>query len=166
MSEAELYRIKGDIAVIQRAMGLQLSFGKGMLVFGILLTFAAVGAGVVSLLVESDWLQVGPIATIVLLCLLGLYFQSRRIADLSHEIKLQVGLSITIHFAVLGAACGYTLATYCGPTIGAARTAALYAASLAYVLPFSFLLLLNALNSSERYSCRSGSAHARPHVPH
>ncbi len=153
MSLAELGRIKGDLTVIQRAMGLQLSFGKGLLVFGILLTFAAVGAGVVSLLVENDWLQVGPFVTILVLCLLGLYFQSRRSADLSHEIKLQVGLSITIYFAVFGAACGYTLATFCGPTIGATRTAALYAASLVYVFPFSLILVLNALKRRERYYC-------------
>ena len=153
MSEAELGRIKGDLAVIQRAMGLQLSFGKGVLVFGIFLALAAVGAAVVSLLVENDWLQVGPFATIMVLCLLGLYLQSLRTNDLSHEIKLQVVLSITIYFAVFGAACGYTLATFVGPTIGAARTAALYAASLAYVLPFSLILLLNALKSKERYYC-------------
>ncbi len=153
MSEAELGRIKGDLAVIQRVMGLQLSFGKGVLVFGIFLALAAVGAAVVSLLVENDWLQVGPFATIMVLCLLGLYLQSLRTTDLSHEIKLQVVLSITIYFAVFGAACGYTLATFVGPTIGAARTAALYAASLAYVLPFSLILLLNALKSKERHYC-------------
>ena len=153
MSEAELGRIKGDLAVIHRAMGLQLSFGKGVLVFGIFLALAAVGAAVVSLLVENDWLQVGPFATIMVLCLLGLYLHSLRSTDLSHEIKLQVVLSITIYFAVFGAACGYTLATFVGPTIGAARTAALYAASLAYVLPFSLILLLNALKSKERYYC-------------
>ena len=153
MSEAELGRIKGDLAVIQRAMGLHLSFGMGMLVFGILLALATVGAAVVSLLVENALLQVGPFATIMVLCLLGLYFQSRRSADLSHEIKLQVVLSITIYFAVFGAACGYTLATFCGPTIGTARTAALYAASLAYVFAFLLILVLNALKSRERYYC-------------
>lgn len=153
MSEAELTRIRSDLGVMQRAMGLHLSFGKGMLVFGILLTFAAVGAAVVSLLVENNWLQVAPFATFMAVCLLGLYLQSRRTADLSHEIKLQVGLSITMYFAVFGAACGYALAAFCGPTIGAARTAALYAASLAYVLPFSFILVLNALKNRERHYC-------------
>src|SRR5262245_44826263 len=153
MSEDQLGRIKGDLAIIQRAMGLHLSFGRGMLVFGILLTFAAVGAAVVSLLVENNWLQVAPFAALMALCLLALYLQSRRIPDLSHEIKLQVGLSITIYFAVFGAACGYMLAAFFGPTIGAARTAALYAASLAYVLPFSFILVLHALKNRERHYC-------------
>jgi hypothetical protein len=153
MSEDQLGRIKGDLAVMQRAMGLQLSFGKGVLVCGILLTFAAVGAAVTSLLFEDNWLQVAPFATFMALCLLGLYLQSRHTADLSHETKLQVGLSITTYFAVFGAACGYALAAFCGPSIGAARTAALYAASLAYVLPFSFLLVLNALKNRERHYC-------------
>jgi carbon starvation protein CstA len=153
MAENELDRIKGDLAIMQRAMGLHLSYGRGMLVFGILLTVTAVGAAVVSLLVENNWLQVASFATLMALCLLGLYLQSHRTADLSHEIKLQVGLSITIYFAVFGAACGYTLAAFCGPTIGAARTAALYAASLAYVLPFSFILVLNALKNRERHYC-------------
>jgi hypothetical protein len=58
-----------------------------------------------------------------------------------------------MYFAVFGAACGYALAAFCGPTIGAARTAALYAASLAYVLPFSFILVLNALKNRERHYC-------------
>ena len=35
MSDDELGRIRGDLAVIQRAMGLHLSFGRGMLAFGI-----------------------------------------------------------------------------------------------------------------------------------
>ncbi len=153
MSEGDLGRIKEDLAVMQRAMGLHLPFGRGMLLFGILLTVAAVGAAVVSLLVENHWLQVAPFATFMALCLLGLYLQSRCTADLSHEIKLQVGLSITMYFAVFGAACGYALAAFCGPTIGAARTAALYAASLAYVLPFSFILVLNALKNRERHYC-------------
>jgi hypothetical protein len=123
-----------------------------MLAFGILLTFAAIGAAVVSLLVENSWLQVAPFATFLVLCLAGLYLQSRRI-DLGHEIKLQVSLSIVVYFAVFGAACGYTLAAFCGPVIGAARTAALYAASLAFVLPFLFLLVLNALKNRERHYC-------------
>jgi hypothetical protein len=153
MSEDQLRRVKGDLAAMQRALGLHLSFGKGMLVFGILLTFAAGGAAVVSLLVENPWLQVAPFATFLVLCLSGLYLQSRRIPNLSHEIKLQVSLSITVYFAVFGAACGYALAAFCGPTIGAARTAALYAASLTYILPFSFILVLNALKNRERHYC-------------
>jgi hypothetical protein len=90
MPEDQLGRIKGDLAVMQRAMGLHLSFGKGMLVFGILLTFAAVGAAVVSLLAENNWLQVTPFATFMALCLLGLYVQSRRTADLMASWPLAI----------------------------------------------------------------------------
>ena len=49
MSEGDLGRIKEDLAVMRRAMGLHLSFGREMLVFGLLLTVVAVGAAVVSL---------------------------------------------------------------------------------------------------------------------
>jgi hypothetical protein len=153
MSEAELGRIKGDLAIIQRAMGLQLSFGNGMLAFGLLLSIAAVGAAVVSLLSENEWLQVAPFATIMAFCMLGLYIRSRCNSNLSHEIKLQVVLSSTIYCVVWIAACGYALATFCGPTIGATRTAGLYASSIGYVFAFSLILVLNALKSRERYYC-------------
>ena len=153
MSDAEIGRIKGDLAVIQRALGLQYSFGNGVLVFGTFLTFAAVGAAVVSLQVESSWFQVIPFALIMIFCLFGLYLQSLRTTDLSHEIKLQVVLSITIYFAVFGATCGYTLATFAGPAIGFARTAALYAISLAYIFGFLLILVINALKSRDRHYC-------------
>ncbi len=153
MSDVEISRIQGDLEVIQRALGLQYSFGKGVLVFGTFLTFAAVCAAVVSLLVESSWFQVIPFALIMIFCLIGLYLQSRFTTDLSHEIKLQVVLSITIYFAVFGATCGYTLANFVGPAIGFARTAGLYASSLVYIFAFLLILVINALKSRERYYC-------------
>ena len=78
MSVDELGRIKGDLAVMQRAMGLHIYFGTGMLVFGIVLTIAAVGAAVVSLLLENDLLQTAPFAAIVVLCPVGLFLRTRR----------------------------------------------------------------------------------------
>jgi hypothetical protein len=153
MSEAELNRIQGDLAVIRRAMGLRLSFGKGMLGFGILLSVAAGCAAVLSLLGESDWLQVGPLATTLIGCVLGLYVLSGRDADLSHEIKLQVVLSMTIYCVVWVATCGYLIASFLGPDVGFARIAALYALSIAYIFAFSTILILNALQSRERYYC-------------
>lgn len=153
MSEDQLGRIRSDIAVIRQAMGFRLTFGKGMLVFSMLLALTAAGGAAINLLVENPWLQVVPFAAVAIVCFSGLYVQSRRIADLSHEVKLQVGLSITAYFAVFGAACGYSLAAFCGPTIGAARTSALFAAGLAYVIVFSVILILNALKSRERYYC-------------
>jgi hypothetical protein len=153
MSEAEFDRVRGDLAIIQRAMALRLSFGKEMVVFGILLTAAAGMAALVSLWSESDWGQVGPFAAIMMLCVLWLYHQSRRVENLSHEIKLQVSLSITIYAALVGAALGYSSAAVLGPTIGAARTVGLYAASVGYVMVFLSILVLNALKSQERYYC-------------
>ena len=153
MSEDVLVRIKGDLAVMQRAMGLHLSFGKGMLGFGILLTLAAVGAAVVSLLVENDWLQVVPLAAIMVLVPVGLFLRSRRTTNVSHEINLQVLVSVTIYAVVWIAACGYTLATFLGTTIGAARTAGLYASSIGILLIFTLMLVRSALRSRERYYC-------------
>jgi hypothetical protein len=150
MSEDILGRIRGDLAVMQRAMGLHLSFGKGMLGFGILLTLAAVGSAVVSLLVEND-LQVVPLAAIMVLVPVGLFLRSRRTTNVSHEINLQVLVSVTIYAVVWIAACGYTLATFLGTTIGAARTAGLYATSIGILLAFTLMLVRSALRSRERY---------------
>ena len=153
MSEAEVDRVRGDLAIIQRAMALRLSFGKEMVVFGILLAAAAAMAAVVSLWSESDWGQVGPFAAKMMLCVLWLYRQSRRVENLSHEITLQVSLSITIYAALVCAALGYSLAAVLGPKIGAARTVGLYATSVGYVMAFLSILVLNALKSRERYYC-------------
>jgi hypothetical protein len=132
-------------------MGLHLSFGKGMLRFGILLTLAAVGAAVVSLLVEDNWLQVALLGAIMVLVPVGLFLQFRRNANVSHEIHLQVLVSVTIYAVVWIAACGYTLATFLGTTIGVARTAGLYATSIGILLVFTLMLVRSALKSRERY---------------
>ena len=42
MSENEPDRIKGDLATVRQAMGLHLSFGPEMLVFGLLLAFSLI----------------------------------------------------------------------------------------------------------------------------
>jgi hypothetical protein len=153
MTQTEIGRIKRDLALIQGAMGLKLSFGGEMLVFGALLASAAGRAAVLSLLSQSDWFQVGPCAAIMMLCVLWLYRRSRVIDSLSHEIKLQVCLSITVYAAVIGAALGYSLAAVLSPALGSARTVGLYAASIAYVLGFLTILILNSLKSRERYYC-------------
>lgn len=153
ISIGQLGRVQSDLAVMRKAMGLHLYFGSGTLVFTMLLFVAALTAATVSLIFNSSWLHVVPFAVFMTLCLIGLFFQARRFADLSHEIKLQVILSITVYFAVICAACGYELAANCGPSIGAARTVALYVASLSYILTFMFILVFNALKSRERYYC-------------
>ena len=154
MSEDDvLGRIKGDLGVIQRAMGLHLSFGKGMLGFGIVLALASVGAAVVSLLTENDWLQVVPLAAIMVLVTMGLFVRFRRTNNVSHEINLQVLASVVIYAVVWIAACGYTLATFLGDTIGAARTTALHAISIGILLVFTLMLVRSALRSRERYYC-------------
>jgi hypothetical protein len=153
MSEDVLGRLRGDLAVMQRAMGLHLSFGKGMLVFGSLLTLAAVGAAIVSLLVENDWHQLTPLAAIMVVGYVGLFLRSRCTANLSPEITMQVVLSVTIYAVVWIAACGYTLATFLGPTVGAARTALLHATSIGTLVAFTLILVRSALRSRERYYC-------------
>lgn len=153
MSEDVIGRINGDLGIIQRAMGLHLSFGKGMLGFGILLALAAVGAAVLSLLVENDWLQVMPFAAIMVLVPVGLFLRFQRTPNVSHEINLQVLVSVVIYAVVWIAACGYTLATFLGDAIGAARTTALYATSIGILLVFTVMLVRSALRSRERHYC-------------
>ena len=153
MSQAELGRIQGDLAVIRRALGLQLFFGKRMLIFGIFLTVAAVGAAVVSLLGENDWLQLAPFTAILVLVPVGLYLHSRRTANLDPEVTRQVVLSVSVYSSVWAAALGYVLATFLGPTVGVARTAVLYAISIGLLLSFSLILVRMALRNRERYYC-------------
>src|SRR6478736_6319469 len=108
MSEDVLGRVRGDLDVMQRAMGLRLPFGNGMLAFNLMLTLAAIGSALVSLRVESDWLQQVPFAAIMVLVPVGLFVRSRRT---SHEVNLQVLISATVYAVVWIAACGYMLAT-------------------------------------------------------
>lgn len=153
MSENELGRIKGDLATLRRAIGLHLTFGKEILIFGLLLTFVAVSAAVFSLLVEDGRLQLSPLAAILVFVPIGVYLQSRRNANLSPEVILQELLSICIYAIVWVAACGYSLATFLGPTVGAARTVALNTISVGLLLAFTVILVRSALRSRERYYC-------------
>jgi len=153
ISNGQLERIHGDLSIMRQAMGLHLNFGRGTLVFSMLLFAAASIAAIVSLISDSSWLHIVPFAVFMVLSLIGLFFQSRRFTDLSHEIKLQVVLSITVYFAVICAASGYVLAAFCGPSIGTVRTVALYVASLSYILTLTFILVINALKTRERYYC-------------
>ena len=86
MSENELGRIKGDLATVRQAMGLHLSFGTEMLVFGLLLTAVAVGGAVVSVPAENNWLPLAPLAAIMVLGPVVLFLRSRRTANLNPEI--------------------------------------------------------------------------------
>jgi hypothetical protein len=149
MSEHELGRIRGDLAVMQRAMGLRLSFGKRILVFDMLLALAAMGAALVSLQVETDWLQQVPFAAIMVLVPAGLFLQSRRA---SHEINLQVLMSFTVYAVVWIAACGYMMATF-RPILGTIRTALLYVTSVSILTAFSLILVRAALRSREQHYC-------------
>ena len=153
ISNGQLERIHGDLAIMRQAMGLHLNFGRGTLFFNVLLIAAALSAALVSLITDSSWLHIVPFAVFMVLSLIGLFFQSRRFADLSHEIKLQVILSITVYFAVICASSGYVLAAFCGPLIGTVRTVALYVASLSYILTLTFILVINTLKTRERYYC-------------
>ena len=150
MSEDVLGRVRGDLVVMQRAMGLRLPFGNGMLAFNLLLTLAAIGSALVSLRVESDWLQQVPFAAIMVLVPAGLFVRSRRT---SHEINLQVLISATVYAVVWIAACGYMLATVVGPIMGIERSALLHATSVSVLIAFTLILVRAALKSREQYYC-------------
>ncbi len=152
MSEAELGRLKSDLAIMQRAMGLNLPFGQEMLAFGILLSLVALSGAVVSLLGESDWLEVAPFAAIMILGPTGLYLGARRTA-LNPEITVQVVLSGGVYCIVWGAACGYAVAAFLGPTLGTARTSLVYAINVGLLVTFTLVLVRMALQRRERYYC-------------
>lgn len=153
MTDDQLGRLKNDLAVMQKAMGLHLSFGRGMLAFGLLLALAAVGAAVVSLLVEDDWLQLAPLAAVMVLGPVGLHLRHRRSPGLSPEVTVQVVLSVGVYGIVWGAACGYALVTFLGPTVGSTRIAMFDAVSVGLLLTFSVVLVHMALRNRERYYC-------------
>lgn len=153
MSDDELGRVRCDLAVMRRAMGLHPYFGKGVLAFGVFLTVVAAGAAVVSLLVEDDRFQAALLAAIMVFGLVGLFLRSRRTPDLDPEIIAQVVLSVSVYCVVWVAGCGYAIAVFSGPSVGAARTAGLYATSVGLLLAFSVLLVRTALTSRERYYC-------------
>ena len=144
MSKAEIDRVKGDLAVIQQAMGLKLTFGWETVAFGAVLCTAAGVAAAVSLSGGNGWTQIGPFAaTFVLLSTIWLYVKARRDQNLSHEFKLQVGLSITVYAVMICAAFGYWSAAVLEPAIGPVRTAGLSGAGVGYVAIFSSILVLN-----------------------
>jgi hypothetical protein len=153
MQDGQIERIQDDLAVIRRALAFQTSFGKEMLLVGMLLTLAAAIFSVVSLSTDSPWMQAVPFAACMALCLTGGYIVCQRNPDISHELKLQVVFSIATYFAVICAASGYLIASFCGTSIGTLRTAALYAASLSYIIPFSTVLVVNAIKNRERHYC-------------
>lgn len=153
ISNGHLERLHSDLAIMRQAMGLHLHFGRGSLIFSMVLFGAAITSVLLSLIFDSNWLHIVPFAIFMTLGLMGLFFQSRRFADLSPEIKLQVILSITVYFVVICAASGYVLAAFCGPSIGTVRTVALYVSSLFCILAFMFILVMNALKTRERYYC-------------
>ena len=158
MSEGVLGRVRGDLVVMQRAMGLRLPFGKGMLVFDLLLSLAAIGSALVSLRVESDWMQQVPFAVIMVLVPAGLFVRSQWRSHeesqwTSHEINLQVLISATVYAVVWVAACGYMMATIVGPIMGIERSALLYAISVSILMAFTLILVRAALKSREQYYC-------------
>ncbi len=150
MSEDILGRIEGDLAIMQRAMHLSLPFGRGILVFDVLLALVAASAAFFSLQVEIDWLQQVPFAAIMVLVPIGLFVLSRRT---NHDINLQVLMSITIYAFVWIAASGYTLAILVGPEVGKLRTALLYITSVTILLAFTLLLVRAALKRREQHYC-------------
>ena len=153
MSKAEIDRVKGDLAVIQQAMGLKLTFGWETVAFGAVLCTAAGVAAAVSLSGGNGWTQIGPFAATFVLIMIWLYVKGRRDQNLSHEFKLQVGLSITVYAVMIYAAFGYWSAAVLEPAIGPVRTAGLDCASVGYVAIFSSILVLNSLKSRQRYYC-------------
>jgi hypothetical protein len=150
MSEDVLDRVRGDLVVMQRAMGLRLPFGKGMLAFNLLLCLVAICSALVSLWVESDWLQQIPFAAIMVLVPVGLFARSRQT---SHEINLQVLNSVTIYAVVWIAACGYMMATVIRPITGSEQSALLNATSVGLLIAFTLILVSAAVKRREHYYC-------------
>ena len=150
MPDNILGRIQEDLAIMQRAMHLSLPFGRGILVFDVLLALVAASAAFFSLQVESDWLQQVPFAAIMVLVPIGLFVLSRRT---NHDVNLQVLMSLTVYAFVWIAASGYTLAFFVGPAVGKLRTALLYSTSVVILIVFTLILVRAALKSREQHYC-------------
>jgi hypothetical protein len=153
MSNDELGRLKGDLAVMRSAMGLHLPFGRGMVAVGIFLTATATTAAVVSLLVERDSLQQALAAAVMVAGLVGLFLRSRRNPGLDSEVVTQIVVSISIYGVVWVAACGYMIAGIAGPFLSTSRTAQLHACSVGLLLTFSCFLVRSALRSRQQHYC-------------
>ena len=150
MSEDVLGRISTDLTVMQRAMGLRLFFGKGMLVVDLLLALASVGAALVSLRVKSDWLQQVPFMAVMFLVPIALFLWSGRT---SYEINLQILMSLIVYAVVWVAACAHMLATMVGPIMGVERSALLHFTSVGILVAFTLILVRGALIKREQYYC-------------
>jgi hypothetical protein len=150
MSEDVLGRIERDLAVMQRAIGLQLSFGKGILVFDISLALAAAGASSIGLWLGTDSLQQITFAAVMFFVLVGLFLQSRRT---NHEVNMQVLMSVTVYVIVWISACAYMMAAVVGSNMGIERTALLHLTSVGILIVFTLILVRAALRSREQYYC-------------
>lgn len=153
MSDDELGRLKGDLAVMRSAMGLHVPFGRGVLAVGVSLTATAALAAIVSLLVERDSVQQALPTAVMVAGLVGLYLRSRRTTGLDPEVVHQVAVSIGIYGVVWVAACGYLIAGVAGPSVGPSRTTALHACSVGLLLIFTYFLVSSAFRSRQRHYC-------------
>ena len=153
MTNDELGRLEGDLAIMRNAMGLQVPFGRGVLAVGTLLSVTAVAATVVSLLIERDLLQLFLPAAAMVPGLIALFLRSRRAPRLDREVVNQIVVSICIYAVVWVAASGNLIAGIAGPSVGAARTAALHANSIGLLLGFCLLLVRSAFKSRQRHCC-------------
>jgi hypothetical protein len=121
-----------------------------MLVVDILLALASVGAALVSLRVETDWLQQVPFMAVMFLVPMGLFLRSRRT---SYEINLQIFMSLIVYAVVWVAACAHMLATIVGPIMGIERSALLHFTSVGILVAFTLILVRGALKNREQYYC-------------
>lgn len=150
MTDDVLGRVAEDLDVMKRAMGLRLPYGNGMLAFGLLMTLAAISFAMISLRIESDWVQQVPFAAIMVLVPVGLFMRSKRT---SHEVNSQVLMSVTVYAVVWIAACGYMIATVVGPIMGTNRSTLLYASCVTFLLAFTLILVRAAVKSKENHYC-------------
>ena len=144
-------RIPDDLPVLPP--GVCLPAGGWRVVPGVLFSLVAAGAAVASLLVDNDWFQVGLLGVILMLGPAGLFLRAGFAGHPAPEIATQVVLSITCHSVVWIAACGFTLATMVGPTVGTVRTALLHATSFGILALFTAILVRGALGGGGQSYC-------------
>lgn len=153
MSDEIFGRIENDLAVMKKAMGLHVAFGKEVLVFGLLMSLAALGSTAFSLLVVDDRLQIIPFVAISVICTIGAYVQSWRSKSVSSETTIQIMLSLVIYVVVSVAEFGYVVIAFAGQSVGILRTTVLYATSIGLLVAFAVILVRTALLNRERYYC-------------
>lgn len=157
MSDAELSRVKQDLAVMGQAIGLHLPFGREAVAANGTLAVLAGAAAVLSLVLPMGLPQLVPLAAVALAVPVGLYVHSRLKGATAPEVAAQLLWSIGVHGLVWFAACNYVLADLFGQALGLGQHLLGYISTVTILFGFALGLVVKALRRREQ-ACMVGLA--------